>query len=223
MGRHLGNFRRHDLDSGQRAGPQARSERLRRRRSPTFALAPTPISRTRMCGHSCVTPRMLAWLETNTQVRYRSIPYTDYRQEVPGAKLGYRTHDPVPLDGKLLGPLLSRCGRPRQRRCSSIASPLPWMMSIPPPPPARMAARPVTAARTLLLRRRSAAKVATQPLPRCRQRPRGKVGLSVRERNIPLWLEPPLSSCFAAAAAQASAAPLSVALACAYASTRRAR
>ncbi|MEJ0048929.1 MAG: FAD-dependent oxidoreductase [Rhodospirillales bacterium] len=47
---------------------------------------------------------MLQWLETNTQVRYASIPYTDYEAEVPGGKPeGYRTHLPLPLDGKLLG------------------------------------------------------------------------------------------------------------------------
>jgi 3-oxosteroid 1-dehydrogenase len=46
---------------------------------------------------------MLAWLHENTQVRFRSIPYTDYRPTVPGAKLGFRTHDPVPMDGRLIG------------------------------------------------------------------------------------------------------------------------
>jgi 3-oxosteroid 1-dehydrogenase len=51
---------------------------------------------------------MLSWLETNSHVRCRSIPYADYRPEVAGAKLGYRTHDPVPLDGRLLGPSLDQ-------------------------------------------------------------------------------------------------------------------
>jgi 3-oxosteroid 1-dehydrogenase len=35
-------------------------------------------------------------------VRYRSIPYTDYRPDAPGAKLGYRTHDVLPMDGRKL-------------------------------------------------------------------------------------------------------------------------
>jgi 3-oxosteroid 1-dehydrogenase len=47
---------------------------------------------------------MLRWLETNTPVRYATIPYTDYEAEVPGGKPeGYRTHLPLPLDGRLLG------------------------------------------------------------------------------------------------------------------------
>jgi 3-oxosteroid 1-dehydrogenase len=51
---------------------------------------------------------MLEWLETNSYVRCRSIPYADYRPEVAGARLGYRTHDPVPLDGRLLGAALEQ-------------------------------------------------------------------------------------------------------------------
>src|SRR5690606_9188792 len=53
-------------------------------------------------------PQMLAWMEANTHVRYVSIPYTDYRPTVAGAKLGYRTHIPVPLDGRQLGGDLER-------------------------------------------------------------------------------------------------------------------
>jgi 3-oxosteroid 1-dehydrogenase len=49
---------------------------------------------------------MLAWLEQNSEVHYRSIAYTDYRPEAPGAKLGFRTHDILPFDGRRLGPLL---------------------------------------------------------------------------------------------------------------------
>jgi 3-oxosteroid 1-dehydrogenase len=46
---------------------------------------------------------MLDWLHANSEVRYRSIPYTDYRPSVPGARLGYRTHDVLPIDGRRLG------------------------------------------------------------------------------------------------------------------------
>lgn len=49
---------------------------------------------------------MLTWLERNSEVHYRSIAYTDYRPEAPGAKLGFRTHDILPFDGRRLGPLL---------------------------------------------------------------------------------------------------------------------
>jgi 3-oxosteroid 1-dehydrogenase len=46
---------------------------------------------------------MLAWLEQNSEVRYKASPYTDYHPELPGGKMGYRTHDVLPLDARLLG------------------------------------------------------------------------------------------------------------------------
>lgn len=47
---------------------------------------------------------MQQWLETHGHVRLRSLAgYADYRPELPGAKLGFRTHDPLPLDGRALG------------------------------------------------------------------------------------------------------------------------
>lgn len=49
-------------------------------------------------------PEMLRWVTDNTPVRYQSLPYTDYHAEVPGGKLGHRTHLPLSLDGRLLGP-----------------------------------------------------------------------------------------------------------------------
>ncbi len=49
-------------------------------------------------------PKMLKWMEENTPVRYLSIPYTDYHAELPGGKPeGFRSHLPMPMDGRLLG------------------------------------------------------------------------------------------------------------------------
>jgi 3-oxosteroid 1-dehydrogenase len=59
-------------------------------------------------------PKMLEYLVTNTEVRYSSIPYTDYHAELPGGKLGWRSHDPVPLDGRELGKDLERLQPPHQ-------------------------------------------------------------------------------------------------------------
>ena len=53
-------------------------------------------------------PAMLAYLERETQVRYASIPYTDYHAELPGGKMGWRSHDPQPIDGRALGDDLDR-------------------------------------------------------------------------------------------------------------------
>jgi len=47
---------------------------------------------------------MQQWLETHGHVRLRSLAgYADYRPWVEGARLGFRTHDPIPLDGRELG------------------------------------------------------------------------------------------------------------------------
>lgn len=48
-------------------------------------------------------PQMLRWVTDHTPVRYRSLPYIDYHAEIPGGKLGFRTHLPEPMDGRLLG------------------------------------------------------------------------------------------------------------------------
>ncbi|PTD17049.1 FAD-dependent oxidoreductase [Sphingomonas fennica] len=50
-----------------------------------------------------MAPAMLQYVEREANVLYNSIPYTDYHAELPGGKLGWRSHDPVPLDGRLLG------------------------------------------------------------------------------------------------------------------------
>ena len=48
-------------------------------------------------------PQMLRWLVENTPVRYQPLPYPDYHAELPGGKVGYRTHLPFEMDGRLLG------------------------------------------------------------------------------------------------------------------------
>lgn len=54
-------------------------------------------------------PRMLEYLETRADVRfqiYRHHP--DYRQELPGAAEGGRPLEPLPFDGRMLGPAFDR-------------------------------------------------------------------------------------------------------------------
>jgi len=47
---------------------------------------------------------MLRWVMANTPVQYMAFPYPDYHAENPGGSAqGYRTHLPLPLDGKKLG------------------------------------------------------------------------------------------------------------------------
>ncbi len=47
---------------------------------------------------------MLRWMEAHTNIHYCAFPYPDYHAENPGGSpTGYRTHMPLPLDGKPLG------------------------------------------------------------------------------------------------------------------------
>ncbi len=47
---------------------------------------------------------MLRWLTANTEIDYQAFPYPDYHAENPGGSpTGYRTHMPLPLDGRRLG------------------------------------------------------------------------------------------------------------------------
>ena len=48
--------------------------------------------------------KMLRWVTANTDIEYQAFPYPDYHAENPGGSpTGYRTHMPLPIDGKKLG------------------------------------------------------------------------------------------------------------------------
>jgi 3-oxosteroid 1-dehydrogenase len=48
--------------------------------------------------------KMLRWMGANTEIEYHAFPYPDYHAENPGGSpTGYRTHMPLPLDGRRLG------------------------------------------------------------------------------------------------------------------------
>ncbi len=48
--------------------------------------------------------RMLRWLTEKTPISYCAFPYPDYHAENPGGSpTGYRTHMPLPIDGRALG------------------------------------------------------------------------------------------------------------------------
>lgn len=47
---------------------------------------------------------MLRWMGQNTEINYAAFPYPDYHAENPGGSpTGFRTHMPMPMDGKKLG------------------------------------------------------------------------------------------------------------------------
>lgn len=48
--------------------------------------------------------KMLRWVTANTEIDYQAFPYPDYHAENPGGSpTGYRTHMPLPIDGRKLG------------------------------------------------------------------------------------------------------------------------
>ena len=60
-----------------------------------------------------VGPVALAWLEANTEVRFRRMKgYSDYYPDRPGALAVGRSVEPVPFDGRLLGEHLARLHPP---------------------------------------------------------------------------------------------------------------
>jgi 3-oxosteroid 1-dehydrogenase len=47
---------------------------------------------------------MLRWVTNKTEISYQAFPYPDYHAENPGGSpTGFRTHMPLPIDGKKLG------------------------------------------------------------------------------------------------------------------------
>ena len=66
---------------------------------------------------------MLRWVTDNTQIRYIAAPYPDYHAENPGGSVtGFRTHLPLEFDGKQLGADLRT-----QRFPSPAASLFGWL------------------------------------------------------------------------------------------------
>lgn len=48
-------------------------------------------------------PEMLEYMSEKTRIEYRPQPYADYHTDLPGAKLGYRMHEPVEVECDDLG------------------------------------------------------------------------------------------------------------------------
>lgn len=82
--------------AGQRDSPEEAFEYIR-----ALSASNVPDENIRAYVHSA--PQMLRWLEDHTPVRYQSLPYPDYHAELPGGKVGFRTHLPLELDGRALG------------------------------------------------------------------------------------------------------------------------
>ncbi|NOX63163.1 MAG: FAD-dependent oxidoreductase [Chloroflexi bacterium] len=67
-------------------------------------------------------PQMVAWLRDHTCVRFQRVPgYADYYPERPGGLVAGRTLEPVPFDGRKLGPELARLRKPMAEAPAGLA------------------------------------------------------------------------------------------------------
>src|ERR1700722_19748451 len=48
-------------------------------------------------------PKMLEWMEQNSDVHYATTHYCDYHPNLPGGKTAYRSHDAMPIHASALG------------------------------------------------------------------------------------------------------------------------
>jgi 3-oxosteroid 1-dehydrogenase len=48
-------------------------------------------------------PKMLDWMEENSEVKYMTTHYCDYHPNLPGGKTAFRSHDAAPIHGSALG------------------------------------------------------------------------------------------------------------------------
>jgi 3-oxosteroid 1-dehydrogenase len=48
-------------------------------------------------------PKMLDWMEANSELQYRTTHYCDYHPNLAGGKTAYRSHDVVPINARVLG------------------------------------------------------------------------------------------------------------------------
>src|SRR5207237_2772351 len=62
------------------------------------------VAEARLLAYLEHAPRMVRYLEDQTRLRYRAMPqYSDYYPQLPGAKPGCRTLDPLPFNAATLG------------------------------------------------------------------------------------------------------------------------
>lgn len=70
--------------------------------------------------------QMMRWLRKHSEVQFRAVGYTDYHADLPGGKMGYRTHEPLPLHARELGPGFQKM-RP-QHPTTILFGRIPWTM-----------------------------------------------------------------------------------------------
>lgn len=68
---------------------------------------------------------MAVHMESVSDLRFNAIPYTDYHAELPGGKMGYRSHETNTLDARALAPEDFRSLRPTHPSAAFLGF-IPW-------------------------------------------------------------------------------------------------
>ena len=137
---------------------------------------------------------MLAWLHADTQVRCRPVPYADYRPETPGARLAFRTHDILPMDGLLLGAELERMRPPA--RAALLFNRLAFTMDEVHPLLHRTRGWPFVLGRVLARYYLDVGQRLRSPRNRFLAAGNallGRLRLSLGAHNVPIWLNAPVT------------------------------
>ena len=135
-------------------------------------------------------PSMLEYMDRETELEYASIPYTDYHAEYPGGKMGWRSHDPAPLDGRRLGDDLDRM-QP-SHPATMLFGRISWTAADAAPLIARMPGWIKSLTRTLWRYYSDVGQRLKSPRARYLTGGNALIGrlkLSLDDRKIPLWLE----------------------------------
>ncbi|HTZ70812.1 MAG TPA: FAD-binding protein, partial [Acetobacteraceae bacterium] len=90
------------------------------------ALVGDAVDEARIAAYVRHGPAMLQYLEDKTSLEFVAVPYTDYHAELPGGKLGYRTHECKPIDARVLGADFAHL-RP-QHPSTMLFGVVPWTM-----------------------------------------------------------------------------------------------
>lgn len=140
-------------------------------------------------------PEMLEVMVTRTPVRYASLPYPDYHADIPGGKAGFRTHLPLEINGRLLGPDMATLRQASP--AASLFGRINWRFT----ETYTLLFRPkgwlLTAIRMFLRYYGDLAQRMQSPKDRFLTLGTALVGglrLALNQRKVPLWLNSPLKS-----------------------------
>ena len=76
------------------------------------ALVGDAVSDDKIRSYLTNAPKMLAYMEEHSEVKYRSVGYSDYHPDLAGSRLGHRTLEPIPYDSGHLGDAVGQLRQP---------------------------------------------------------------------------------------------------------------